>query len=112
MSHDTRTAPGAPEANDPTAVHERMVGVCEGSRRGTCVGGRGLCGSPDAAACGARADQGGSRILTACEKAAIEASVDRAIKECFTRNDGCNYPFGSLEERHWTACFVMKGGKL
>lgn len=68
--------------------------------------------SADAAACGARADQDGSRVLTSCEKAAIEASVDRALKECFTRNDGCNYPFGSLEERHWTACFVMKGGKL
>lgn len=52
------------------------------------------------------------RVLSTEEKERIAAQAERAATECFTRNDGCPYPFGDLEEKHWTACFLLKGGKL
>jgi len=57
------------------------------------------------------ADDAG-RILSSDEKERIAAQAERAAAECFTRNEGCPYPFGDLEEKHWTACFLLKGGKL
>lgn len=50
--------------------------------------------------------------LSPHEYARIESEADKAAREGFTRNDACPYPFGSVEGVHWTACFLLKGGKL
>jgi hypothetical protein len=53
-----------------------------------------------------------ARSLSPHEYARIEREADKAAREGSTRNDACPYPFGSDEGVHWTACFLLKGGKL
>lgn len=112
MTDDTGTTPRAPGAPDSAALHERVVGVCESPCGRDCTGAQRLCGAADATACGAGADQG--RSLSPTAKRRIEREASRAAADCFTRNEACPYPFhiNDPQERHWTACFVMKGGKL
>lgn len=52
------------------------------------------------------------KVLSASAKYRIELEANRAARDGFTRNEACPYPFGDAEGKHWTACFLLKGGKL
>lgn len=52
------------------------------------------------------------KLLSASAKYRIELEANRAARDCFTRNEACAYPYLSAEGQHWTACFLLKGGKL
>lgn len=53
-----------------------------------------------------------ARCLSARERAQIERQASQAARDGFTRNEACPWPFGDPEEIHWTACFLLKGGKV
>jgi len=59
-----------------------------------------------------RAGEVARKPLSASAKYRIELDANRAARDGFTRNDACPWPFGDLEELHWTTCFLLKGGKL
>lgn len=59
-----------------------------------------------------RAGEVARKPLSASAKYRIELDANRAARDGFTRNDACPWPFGDLEELHWTTCFLLKGGRL
>lgn len=50
--------------------------------------------------------------LPADKKRRIEQSARRAAKDGRTRDDACPWMYASQEGQHWTAVFLLAGGKL
>lgn len=67
---------------------------------------------PSAAGSDGREGEVARKPLSASAKYRIELDANRAARDGSTRNDACPWPYFSAEGRHWTACFLLNGGKL
>lgn len=58
------------------------------------------------------AEEVGAGRLSATAKLHIERDCRRAIRDGKTRAEACPYPFDTEAGTHWTAYFILAGGKL
>lgn len=52
------------------------------------------------------------RVIAPTTKQRIEQEARRAASDGNTRRDACAYAYSTPEGQHWTAVFLLAGGKL